>query len=128
MTTLLYTHPACIAHDPGEFHPESPDRLRAVLAALEAGEFAALERREAPRAEIDDIARVHFESYGTKVYTEAGARALFPGIDLKITHVLTPYDLRYSRSSYLPSFFQRLVPSFFGYFMVLEGRKPMGIA
>lgn len=59
MTTLLYTHPACIAHDPGEFHPESPDRLRAVLAALAAGEFAALERREAPRAEIDDIARVH---------------------------------------------------------------------
>ena len=59
MTTLLYTHPACIAHDPGKFHPESPDRLRAVLAALGAGEFAALERREAPRAEIDDIARVH---------------------------------------------------------------------
>ncbi len=59
MTTLLFTHPACIAHDPGEFHPESPDRLRAVLAALDAGEFASLERREAPRADIEDIARVH---------------------------------------------------------------------
>ncbi|HTZ77483.1 MAG TPA: histone deacetylase family protein [Stellaceae bacterium] len=59
MTTLLYTHPACIAHDPGEFHPESPERLRAVLAALEADVFITLDRREAPRAEIDDIARVH---------------------------------------------------------------------
>ena len=35
MTTLLYTHPACLDHDPGRHHPESPARLRAVLAALE---------------------------------------------------------------------------------------------
>src|SRR5579864_6155789 len=59
MTTLLYTHPACIDHDPGDYHPESPARLRAVLEALDAPEFAALERREAPEAAIDDIARVH---------------------------------------------------------------------
>ena len=59
MTTLLYTHPACLGHDPGPHHPESPARLRAVLAALEAPEFAALDRREAPAAALDDIARVH---------------------------------------------------------------------
>jgi acetoin utilization deacetylase AcuC-like enzyme len=59
MTTLLYTHPACLEHDPGSHHPESPDRLRAVLAALSTDEFAALERREAPRGALDDIARVH---------------------------------------------------------------------
>jgi len=59
MTTLLYTHPACLEHDPGPYHPESPARLRAVLAALEAPEFARLERREAPEAARDDIARVH---------------------------------------------------------------------
>ena len=59
MTTLLYTHPACLEHDPGNFHPESPARLRAVLAALETQDFARLERREAPEAAIDDIARVH---------------------------------------------------------------------
>jgi acetoin utilization deacetylase AcuC-like enzyme len=59
MTTLLYTHPACLEHDPGEYHPESPARLRAVLQALEAPEFAALERREAPAADLDDIARMH---------------------------------------------------------------------
>jgi acetoin utilization deacetylase AcuC-like enzyme len=59
VTTLLFSHPACIEHDPGDFHPESPARLRAVLSALEAEEFALLERRQAPRAEIEDIARVH---------------------------------------------------------------------
>jgi acetoin utilization deacetylase AcuC-like enzyme len=59
MTTLLYTHPACLEHDPGHHHPESPDRLRAVLEALDAPEFAGIVRREAPEAAIDDIARVH---------------------------------------------------------------------
>jgi acetoin utilization deacetylase AcuC-like enzyme len=59
MTTRLYTHPACLDHDPGQYHPESPARLRAVLDALEAPEFAALDRREAPEAALDDIARVH---------------------------------------------------------------------
>ncbi len=59
MTTLLYTHPACLEHDPGQYHPESPARLRAVLEALDAPEFARLDRREAPEADLDDIARVH---------------------------------------------------------------------
>jgi acetoin utilization deacetylase AcuC-like enzyme len=59
MTTLLYTHPACLEHDPGQFHPEAPARLRAVLSALEGPDFARLERREAPEAALDDIARVH---------------------------------------------------------------------
>ena len=31
----LYTHPACLQHDPGLGHPESPARLHAVLAALD---------------------------------------------------------------------------------------------
>jgi anaerobic selenocysteine-containing dehydrogenase len=57
MTTLLYTHQACLDHDPGRYHPESPDRLRAVLEALDAPEFARLDRREAPEASLDDIAK-----------------------------------------------------------------------
>src|SRR5260221_2623649 len=63
MTTLLYSHAACLDHDPGSYHPESPERLRAVLAALSAEEFAGLDRREAPRAALDDIARVHPRGY-----------------------------------------------------------------
>jgi len=59
MTTLLYTHEACLRHDPGRHHPESPARLRAVLDALDAPEFARLDRREAPQAAAEDLARVH---------------------------------------------------------------------
>jgi acetoin utilization deacetylase AcuC-like enzyme len=59
MTTLLYSHPTCLEHDPGRHHPESPARLRAVLAALDEPEFARLERREASEAALDDLFRVH---------------------------------------------------------------------
>jgi acetoin utilization deacetylase AcuC-like enzyme len=59
MTTLLYTHPACLQHDPGRHHPESAARLRAVLDALADPEFAQLERREAPEAALEDLQRVH---------------------------------------------------------------------
>src|SRR5207247_2732824 len=59
MTTLLYTHPACLEHDPGRHHPESAARLHAVLNALADPEFARLERREAPEAALDDLIRVH---------------------------------------------------------------------
>src|SRR3954454_21524352 len=59
MTTLLFTHPACLEHDPGQYHPEAPARLRAVLSALDGPDFARLERREAPEAALDDIARAH---------------------------------------------------------------------
>jgi acetoin utilization deacetylase AcuC-like enzyme len=59
MATLLYTHPACLEHDPGSYHPESAARLRAVLDALGDPEFAGLDRREAPEAALDDLLRVH---------------------------------------------------------------------
>ena len=59
MATLFYTHPACLGHDPGPYHPESADRLKALLAAFEAPEFAALERRLAPEAAREDLLRAH---------------------------------------------------------------------
>ncbi len=55
----IWTHPACLRHDPGAGHPESPARLRAVLSALQAPQFAAIERFEAPRAERAQLLRVH---------------------------------------------------------------------
>jgi acetoin utilization deacetylase AcuC-like enzyme len=59
MTTVLYTHEACLEHDPGPHHPESPARLEAVLEALSDPAYAKLERREAPRASLAQIARAH---------------------------------------------------------------------
>ncbi|MGB3809399.1 MAG: histone deacetylase family protein [Parvibaculum sp.] len=59
METLLVTHSACLEHEVPPGHPECPDRLRAVLGALDAEEFALLMRVEAPRATIEQIERVH---------------------------------------------------------------------
>ena len=63
MTVLLITHPACLDHFMGPHHPESPDRLRAVLAALDAPEFSALQREEAPEATREQLGLVHPESH-----------------------------------------------------------------
>lgn len=63
MSLLLLTHRACLTHDPGPYHPECPDRLRAVLAALEAEEFSDLIRGEAPRATEEQLTRVHPQAY-----------------------------------------------------------------
>ncbi len=63
MTTALITHPACLDHDTGPFHPERPDRLRRVLQALEHPRFSALLRDLAPLATEDQLARVHPPEY-----------------------------------------------------------------
>ena len=63
MTTALITHPLCLEHENGPYHPECPDRLRAVLAALEAPEFADLLREEAPEATAEQLHRVHPPNY-----------------------------------------------------------------
>jgi acetoin utilization deacetylase AcuC-like enzyme len=63
MYVLLYTHRACLHHDPGPHHPECPDRLRAVLAALETEEFSDLLRDEAPQATVEQLTRVHPPRY-----------------------------------------------------------------
>ena len=59
MSTLLVSHPACLGHDAGAHHPERPQRLQAVLKALEGEEFSGLMRREAPEASIEQLGRVH---------------------------------------------------------------------
>jgi len=59
MPTLLFTHPACLDHDTGDYHPECSDRLRAVLQALEGEEFMMLHREAAPRATTEQLLRAH---------------------------------------------------------------------
>jgi acetoin utilization deacetylase AcuC-like enzyme len=59
MTTALITHLACLEHIVPPGHPESPDRLRAVLAALDSPEFAPLLREQAPQATMQQIALAH---------------------------------------------------------------------
>ena len=63
MTTLLYTHPVCLEHDAGYGHPECAARLSAILDALKAAPFAALEWRDAPLASIDQLTRIHVPTH-----------------------------------------------------------------
>ncbi|GGE35745.1 acetoin utilization protein [Agaricicola taiwanensis] len=63
MATLLVTHEACLDHKPSLGHPERPDRLRAVAAALSDGKFSGLERVEAPLAPLSVVTSVHTEAY-----------------------------------------------------------------
>jgi acetoin utilization deacetylase AcuC-like enzyme len=63
MKTLLITHPACLEHDTGPGHPERPDRLRAILQALEAPEFFPLLRAAAPQATREQLCLAHPEEY-----------------------------------------------------------------
>jgi acetoin utilization deacetylase AcuC-like enzyme len=67
----VYSHPACLEHDPGFAHPESPARLRAVLQALDDPRFAALERVEAPRAAREQLLRVHDAGYVDSILSGA---------------------------------------------------------
>ncbi|MGE5565852.1 MAG: histone deacetylase family protein [Parcubacteria group bacterium] len=59
----LYTHLDMFDHRPGEGHPERPERLRAVVDALNDADGLDLEPREAPQAEIADLERVHPAEY-----------------------------------------------------------------
>ncbi|SLN72908.1 histone deacetylase family protein [Oceanibacterium hippocampi] len=63
MTTLLISHTDCLYHDTGDGHPERPDRLRAILHALDEEAFPDLLRREAPLATREQLARVHDDAY-----------------------------------------------------------------
>ena len=63
MTTILYEHPVFLEHHVPPGHPERPDRLRALNAALEHENFGALVRREAPMASEDAVTLAHPESF-----------------------------------------------------------------
>ena len=63
MTVALITHPACLEHDTGPWHPERPDRLRRVLQALEHPQFSALLRDLAPLATEEQLCLAHPPEY-----------------------------------------------------------------
>ena len=55
----LYTHPACLQHNPGPEHAERPARLHAVLQVLDHDRYATLDRIEAPLATREQLLRAH---------------------------------------------------------------------
>ena len=62
-TGLVY-HPAYLEHDMGAGHPESPNRLRAIMQHLEESGTAARLTKIVPRkAEEEWITQIHSQSY-----------------------------------------------------------------
>jgi acetoin utilization deacetylase AcuC-like enzyme len=76
MTTLVLTHADCLAHDTGPSHPESPDRLRAVMRALEQGAMRGLAYEDAPLADAAAIARAHPGDFAARLLRAVPADAL----------------------------------------------------
>jgi acetoin utilization deacetylase AcuC-like enzyme len=75
MSAALLTHPDCALHEMGQGHPESPERLRSVLAALgQAGLIPRLVVREAPAAEREQLERVHDPEHVDLVFQSAPER------------------------------------------------------
>jgi acetoin utilization deacetylase AcuC-like enzyme len=59
MTTILFSHADCLEHDPGSQHPDLPSRIKAIERGLAGDEFAGLDRRDAPMADIKTLELVH---------------------------------------------------------------------
>jgi acetoin utilization deacetylase AcuC-like enzyme len=64
MHTAYITHPSYLKHNMGDWHPESPERLRAIDDRLHAAHlFDFLAHREAPPVQRDQLLRVHDAAY-----------------------------------------------------------------
>ena len=75
MATAIYTHPDCTLHEMGAGHPESPMRLKAILAALESSGLAdKLSMREAPEARREHLERVHDAQHVDLIFESAPER------------------------------------------------------
>jgi acetoin utilization deacetylase AcuC-like enzyme len=67
---LYFSHPACLEHDPQQGfpgHPEQPERLRAIEAALAEREWLGWERREAPAASVEELQLVHLAEHVERI-------------------------------------------------------------
>ena len=77
MSVAFFTHPDMLGHVQGRGHPERPERLSAVVGALdEAG--IDLDRREAPPVADEDLLRVHPQDYLDLIAETAPAEGLVP--------------------------------------------------
>lgn len=67
MNVLYYTHPSALVHDAGPGHPECAARLEAVERLLKSEAPAFLERREPPKATLEQVERAHPAPYPARV-------------------------------------------------------------
>lgn len=77
MQTAYITHPDCLKHDMGSYHPECPQRLVAIQNQLQAtGLLSQLQHYEAPLVTTEQLARVHTPDYIESIRQTAPAAGL----------------------------------------------------
>src|SRR5260370_836970 len=74
MAVALFYDPTFVEHDPGEGHPESPDRLKAVWTALSANPVGGTEIVAPPRPTRAELARVPRGDYADALLSMSGRR------------------------------------------------------
>ena len=98
MSTLLIRHASSLDHDTGPSHPERPDRIRAIDAALADPKFDVLSREDAPWGEASAVVRVHPKNYVAaieeaapkegKVAVDQGDTVMSPGTWACVMHAV----------------------------------------
>ena len=77
MQTAYISHPLCLKHDMGAYHPESPARSQAIEDQLiAAGLLDCLQRHEAPEATREQLLRVHDAGYVDFIESSAPQRGM----------------------------------------------------
>lgn len=77
MQTAYITHPDCLKHDMGSYHPECPQRLVAIQNQLQAtGLLSQLQHYEAPLVTTEQLVRVHTPDYIESIRQTAPAAGL----------------------------------------------------
>jgi acetoin utilization deacetylase AcuC-like enzyme len=82
LQTAYISHPDCLMHDMGAYHPESPQRLKVIEDNLLAsGLMDQLQRYQAPPATFEQLAHAHTPDYIENIYAaspESGLAYLDP--------------------------------------------------
>lgn len=91
MPTAYITHPDCLKHNMGSFHPECPQRLIAIENELKtAGLLEQLQRYDAPLATTDQLARVHTADYIDSIRQASPAAGI---VALDADTAMNPFSL-----------------------------------
>jgi len=74
MSTMIIQHDDCLRHNPGTKHPESVQRVNAVLSGLKG--LKGLQRLPAPLATTEQITRVHLAEFWSGLKAEEPSEGL----------------------------------------------------
>ena len=93
MTLAYFAHPDMLEHRPGAGHPERPERVASVMAAIDDAGFD-LDRRGATEVDLADLERVHPKAYVRRIVEASPAKGV---IALDPDTTLSPGSVRAAR-------------------------------